>query len=104
MQITIHEHTARLTAFQWKVLKIALTIPFGETRTYQWVAKQAGSPGASRAVGQALRRNPYPGIIPCHRVVKSDGTPGGYEGGSPKRKLALLAIEQKIAGQMRSHH
>lgn len=85
-----------LTKFQWKVLKVTANIPLGETRTYKWVAGKVGSPRAFRAVGQALRRNPYPVIIPCHRVVKEDGSLGGYAGGSSKRKEELLALEKEI--------
>ncbi len=85
-----------LTDFQWKVLKVTLTIPFGQTRSYKWVAEQMGNPKAVRAVGQALRRNPYPIMIPCHRVVKEDGSLGGYAGGPSKRKAELLAMEKTI--------
>ena len=86
----------KLTKFQWKVLAVTAKIPLGETRSYKWVAQQAGCPKASRAVGQALRRNPYPLIIPCHRVIKEDGSLGGYAGGPGKKKAKLLAMEQKI--------
>jgi len=86
----------KLTKFQWKVLTVTAKIPLGETRSYKWVAEQIGSPRAVRAVGQALRRNPYPVTIPCHRVIKSDGSLGGYAGGSGKKKAELLAIEQEI--------
>ena len=89
-------NTRELTSFQWKVLKTAMTIPLGETRSYQWVAKEIGIPKAVRAVGQALRRNPYPLIIPCHRVIKNDGQLGGYAGRYGKKKAQLLALEQKI--------
>ena len=85
-----------LTDFEWQVLQAALTIPLGETRSYQWVAQKIGRPQAMRAVGQALRKNPYPLIIPCHRVVKSDGTPGGYAGKMDGKKAKLLDIEQTI--------
>jgi len=85
-----------LTDFQWRVLKVTSKIPLGQTRSYKWVAEQIGNPKAVRAVGQALRRNPYPIIIPCHRVIKEDGTLGGYAGGSSKRKAELLAVEQTI--------
>lgn len=90
----------QLTLFQWQVLKTTMTIPFGETRTYQWVAEQIGSPRSMRAVGQALRRNPYPVMIPCHRVIKSDGSLGGYAGGSSARKRELLELERKIVEKM----
>ena len=76
------------TDFQLRVLEETLKIPFGKVRTYSWIAKRVGSPGAARAVGSVLRKNPYPLFIPCHRVVKSDGTLGRYSGGKGvKRKL-----------------
>ena len=86
----------KLTKFQWKVLSVTASIPLGETRSYKWVAGQVGSPKAVRAVGQALRRNPYPVIIPCHRVIKQDGTLGGYAGGSGEKKAKLLKMERQI--------
>lgn len=89
-----------LTKFQWKVLSVTATIPLGETRSYQWVAQRIGSPKAARAVGQALRRNPYPVIIPCHRVICADGSLGGYAGRFGKRKAELLDKERKIAAEM----
>ena len=92
----------QLTDFEWQVLCAALTIPLGETRSYQWVAQKIGRPKAVRAVGQALRKNPYPLIIPCHRVVKSDGTPGGYAGKMDGKKSKLLAIEQDISRRLLS--
>ena len=92
-----------LTKFQWKVLKVTANIPLGETRTYKWVAEKAGSPRAVRAVGQALRRNPYPVIIPCHRVVKSSGEPGGYAGGPPDKKIALLEKEREVLRALRKN-
>jgi O-6-methylguanine DNA methyltransferase len=61
-------------------------------RSYKWVARRIGRPCASRAVGNALNKNPYPGIIPCHRVIKSDGTPGGFAKGV-EMKLAMLEKE-----------
>ena len=85
-----------LTAFEWQVLQATLTIPLGETRSYQWVAKKIGRPKAVRAVGSALRKNPYPLIIPCHRVVRSDGTLGKYAGKMDGKKAKLLATEQGI--------
>ena len=91
-----------LTPFQWKVLKEALKIPLGETRSYQWIARRIGSPRAVRAVGQALRRNPYPLIIPCHRVIKKDGSLGGYAGKYDKKKAELLDKEKAILRNMRN--
>ena len=85
-----------LTKFQWKVLEVTANIPIGETRSYQWVAQKAGSPKAFRAVGQALKKNPYPVTIPCHRVIREDGRLGGYTGGSLRKKAALLAVEREL--------
>ena len=67
--------------------------PRGEVRPYGWVAKEIGKPGAVRAVGTALASNPVPVIIPCHRVVRSDGTLGDYSLGEPENKRALLEFE-----------
>ena len=93
----------RLTKFEWQVLKATMRIPLGETRSYQWIAKQIGSPKAVRAVGQALRKNPYPVIIPCHRVIKSDGSLGGYAGRHTPRKAKLLAKEKEIVLNFRKY-
>jgi O-6-methylguanine DNA methyltransferase len=84
-----------MKSFKFKVYQAVLSIPFGQVRSYKWVARQAGSPGACRAVGQILKHNPYPLIIPCHRVVKADHKPGGYIFGT-KRKLFLLALEDEL--------
>ncbi|MBN2503327.1 MAG: MGMT family protein, partial [Anaerolineales bacterium] len=66
----------------------------GQVATYSEIAKTIGKPKASRAVGQALRRNPIPIVIPCHRVIASDGTLGGYAGVmGDKRKIKLLKLE-----------
>ena len=92
----------QLTDFEWQVLEATLTIPMGETRSYQWIAQKIGRPKAVRAVGSALRKNPYPLIIPCHRVVKSDGTLGAYAGKMDGKKAKLLAIEEDIARRMGS--
>ena len=88
-----------MTPFAQKVYKAVLKIPLGQVRTYKWVAKKIGSPGAVRAVGQALKSNPYPLIIPCHRVIKSDGNIGGYAGGKQKKKM-LLDLERQISDIM----
>ena len=79
------------TPFQEAVWDALDLIPYGETRTYQWVAAVVGRPRAPRAVGQALGRNPIPLLRPCHRVVAASGI-GGY-GGGPLLKAALLALE-----------
>ena len=86
----------RLTAFEGAVLKVVLTIPFGETRSYAWVAKAIGRPNAVRAVGSVLRKNPWPLIIPCHRVIKSDGSFGQYAGRNTGRKRKLIELERNI--------
>jgi O-6-methylguanine DNA methyltransferase len=91
----------KLTDFEWQVLQASLTIPLGETRSYQWIANKIGRPRAVRAVGSALRKNPYPLIIPCHRVVKSDGSLGAYAGKMDGKKARLLAVEQVIALQLK---
>lgn len=93
----MRKQNIELTSFQWKVLRATLNIPFGETRSYQWVAQKIGRPKAVRAVGQALKANPFPLIIPCHRVIKSDGTLGGYAGRQGTKKQRLLNIEKEIA-------
>lgn len=88
-----------MTSFAKKVYKVVLRIPFGQVRTYKWVAQKAGRPGAYRAVGQILARNPCLLIIPCHRVVRSDSNTGGYVFGKKKKKL-LLDLERKIRQMM----
>lgn len=78
--------------FYQKVWKVCSQIPPGQTRTYGWVAKMAGHPGAARAVGQALARNPFAPMVPCHRVIGSKGQLVGFSGRggiSAKRKLLL---------------
>jgi O-6-methylguanine DNA methyltransferase len=82
-----------LTEFQQAVLRRAATIPKGEVRPYGWIAKEIGRPRAVRAVGSALARNPVPVIIPCHRVVRSDGTLGKYSLGADENKRVLLEME-----------
>ena len=79
------------TAFQQKAWRGLCRIPFGQTRSYGWLAQQTGKPGAARAVGQANGRNPIPVIVPCHRVIAADGAIGGFSGGLDlKRKLLAL--------------
>jgi len=85
------------TAFQREVLEITRLIPYGETRSYTWVAEQIKKPRAVRAVGQALGRNPLPFIVPCHRVLNIDSKLGGYRGGlDMKRHLLLLEAAASI--------
>lgn len=87
----------RSSDFERAVYKTLMAIPYGQVRTYQWVAQKAGSPGASRAVGNALSKNPLPIIIPCHRVVKSNGSLGGFSAiDGTKLKEKLLELENAI--------
>ena len=84
------------TPFQRQVWEATRLIPYGETRSYLWVAEQIKRPAAVRAVGQALGRNPLPVIGPCHRVVASDGRLGGFTGGV-EIKRQLLRLEASVA-------
>mgnify|MGYP006278092265 CR=1 FL=1 len=81
-----------VTPFQRAVLDELRRIPAGDRRSYARVAEAVGRPTATRAVGQACGRNPVALAIPCHRVVRADGAPGGYAWGL-ERKVALLALE-----------
>lgn len=83
------------TPFQKAVWKAMAKIPYGETRTYGWVAGKAGRPKAVRAVGNACSANPLPILIPCHRVVASNGL-GGFSSGLALKKR-LLAMEKREA-------
>jgi len=80
------------TPFQRQVWEQTKLIPYGETRSYAWVAEQVGKPRAARAVGQALGSNPLAIIVPCHRVIASDGKLAGF-GGGLEMKRQLLAME-----------
>lgn len=82
-----------LNEFHRRVLAKTMEIPHGEVRPYAWVAEQIGHPRAQRAVGTALARNPVPFVIPCHRVVRSDGRIGRYGAGGPQSKRAVLRSE-----------
>ena len=83
------------TSFQLKVWNYLKKIPKGKVVTYLEVAKSIGKPKAFRAVANAIGKNPYPPKIPCHRVIKSDGSLGGYSGkGGTKEKRRLLKLEK----------
>ena len=86
----------RATAFQWRVWRQLQAIPYGQTRTYQEVAAALGKPSATRAVARACATNPVALLIPCHRVIRTDGSMGGYRWGIP-RKEALLKQEARRA-------
>ena len=83
------------TAFQKRVWKAIDKIPYGKTVTYKEIAEKIGKPNASRAVANACGRNPSPVIRPCHRVICSDGSTGGYSAsGGAKMKMKLLKKER----------
>ena len=83
---------AGFSPYQVKVYEAVTRIPYGRTRSYKWVAKMIGNPRSSRAVGNALNKNPYPVTIPCHRVIASDGSIGGFARGL-YAKMRLLKRE-----------
>lgn len=79
------------TPLQRSVLKAAARVPYGKVRSYGQIAAQVGRPQACRFVGTTLARNPFPIFIPCHRIVRADGSPGGFSGGTDlKRRMLLL--------------
>jgi len=80
--------------FHTEVWRGLLEIPYGETRSYGWLATRVNRPGAARAVGSANGRNPIAIVVPCHRVIGADGTLVGY-GGGLNRKRALLDLERQ---------
>lgn len=90
------------TPFQRRVLGVVGGIPRGEVRPYNWVAREAGSPGASRAVGSVMASNPVPLLIPCHRVVRNDGSTGNYAFGA-QEKIQLLEGEGVSTAQISVH-
>lgn len=79
--------------FRGRVLRECARIPRGEVATYGALAAAAGRPGAARAVGTAMARNPLPVVVPCHRVVRADGGVGEYGMGGPRRKERMLRVE-----------
>jgi len=87
-----------VSPFYKKVFIQTSLIPYGEVRTYKEIAESTGRPNAARAVGTALAANPLPILIPCHRVIKSDGTLGGFGGGTSLKKK-LLSLEGLILGK-----
>ena len=81
------------TQFQQSVWKKLMSIPFGQTQSYQWIAAAIGQPKAARAVGNANGKNPIPVIVPCHRVIRENGDLGGFTGGT-NLKQYLLDLEK----------
>jgi O-6-methylguanine DNA methyltransferase len=90
---TVPVDLSQVPAFERSALEVAAGIPYGEVRTYKWIAERLGKADAARAVGKAMAGNPVPIIVPCHRVVKTDGGLGGYSFGL-LRKEALLNLER----------
>lgn len=88
----------RATAFQWQVWRQLQAIPFGETRTYREVAAAIGKPTAIRAVARACATNPVALLIPCHRVIRTDGSMGGYRWGIPRKEKLLEQEQEKVRG------
>lgn len=85
------------TEFQIKAWHLIRSIPVGETKSYSWVADSIGHPGAARALGQAMKNNPIPIIIPCHRVIGKNGTIGGYGGtNNGFIKSSLINLEKSF--------
>jgi methylated-DNA-[protein]-cysteine S-methyltransferase len=86
------------TAFARAVYERAMKVPYGETVTYGQVASDIGSPGGARAVGQAMSRNRFPLVIPCHRVIAADGKIGGFSSGIDLKKYLLELEGYKLGG------
>ena len=91
----------RATAFQWRVWRELQAIPYGETRTYRDVAAAIGRPSAARAVARACATNPVALLIPCHRVVRTDGSMGGYRWGISRKEKLIAQERQARKGQAR---
>ena len=91
----MEDRLKEFTVFAGKVYAVVSKIPLGQVRSYKWVAQKAGKPKAYRAVGTILKNNPFPLIIPCHRVVKNDLSLGGYALGRENKKM-LLRLEKEI--------
>lgn len=84
--------------FEAAVWRACQKVAYGQCVTYKQLAERVGRPNAARAIGMAMRRNPWPIVVPCHRVVRSDGGLGGYSGpGGPDFKLRLLEMERNAA-------
>lgn len=95
MVMCAKEAAIKLSPLARKVYAAVLTIPLGEVRSYQWLARRVGRPGAARAVAQILKRNPFLFLVPCHRIVNKNGGTGGYVLGA-RAKRELLELEKNI--------
>jgi len=99
LPLSIRKKIKSYSLFYQKVWLACAEIPEGKTMTYGELARKIGHPGAARAVGQALAKNPFAPQVPCHRVIRSDGAMGGYSGpGGIKTKIKMLAREKKQHG------
>ena len=87
------------TAFERGIWLSLREIPYGQTRSYKWLAARAGHPGAARAAGRALAKNPLPIVLPCHRVIESDGSLGGY---SPDLDIKRRLLEAEYYHSIRA--
>ena len=85
---------AGISGFTRRVLEVVAGIPYGETRSYGEVASAAGSPRSARAVGNVMAGNPFPVLVPCHRVIRSTGDAGGFGGGG-QLKVWMLEMEAR---------
>lgn len=93
---TVPVDLSNVPSFDRAALEIASQIPYGEVRSYKWIAERLGKPDAARSVGGAMAGNPAPLIVPCHRVVRTDGGLGGYSFGLVQKE-ALLNLERSNA-------
>ena len=89
--LAVHVDWNGITGFRRRVMELCMSIPHGETRTYKWLAEEAGSPRAARAAGRVMATNPLPIVVPCHRVIGSDGGLHGYGAGLPMKEALLRA-------------
>ncbi len=87
------------TPFQTKVWQVLSHIPYGITRSYEWLAQEIDNPQAARATGSANGKNPVPIVVPCHRIIKKDGSLGGYTGGTHIKQY-LLNLEMGTNGSV----
>ncbi len=97
-KLTLPLDEGEVPPFRSRVLAELALVPYGETVTYAELAERAGSPHAARAVGSACSNNRLPLIVPCHRVVRSDHSAGGYRGGSPAKAFLLELEAEHSAG------
>ncbi len=95
-ELALHIDWEGISPFRRTVLEEALRIPPGQTRSYGWLAARVGHPGAARAVGRVMATNPFPLVVPCHRVIGSDGGLHGYGGGLAMKEALLRAEGARV--------